>query len=261
MGTTLDHDGSVALVRRRGAFATIPAAAARPLTAAAAGRLPARRGLGCRASRRAGRVGPGNAGIGRMVGNRPRRHLYWMPAATANIPAQGMPNDGILPPLAHDQSRQPTGPPPPRGEMLMNRWLKSLPQGKSFSPLALRTGRAATLLLAAVVLTTLPCGGEEHFGYTDTPMLPNSKWRVHDKMRPQPPMVAPGRRVRRPARRRHHPLRRQGPFAMGGRQSAGIENGVIDISRDRRALHPRGTSAIANSTSNGPRPPRPTAGR
>ncbi len=29
-------------------------------------------------------------------------------------------------------------------------------------------------------------------GYTDTPFLPNSPWRVHDRARPQPPVVAPG---------------------------------------------------------------------
>ncbi len=30
-------------------------------------------------------------------------------------------------------------------------------------------------------------------GYEDTPFLPGQKWRVHDKNRPQPPVVAPGR--------------------------------------------------------------------
>jgi len=29
-------------------------------------------------------------------------------------------------------------------------------------------------------------------GYTDTPMLPNSKWRVHDANRPRPKVVTPG---------------------------------------------------------------------
>src|SRR5688572_24996778 len=29
-------------------------------------------------------------------------------------------------------------------------------------------------------------------GYDDTPMLPNSQWRVHDSKRPQPPVVTPG---------------------------------------------------------------------
>ena len=30
-------------------------------------------------------------------------------------------------------------------------------------------------------------------GYTDTPFIPGSKWRVHDARRPQPPVVKPGR--------------------------------------------------------------------
>jgi hypothetical protein len=29
-------------------------------------------------------------------------------------------------------------------------------------------------------------------GYTDTPLIPGSRWRVHDPERPQPPVVAPG---------------------------------------------------------------------
>jgi len=33
---------------------------------------------------------------------------------------------------------------------------------------------------------------EDSPGYTDTPFLPGSKWRVHDKERPQPIKVAPG---------------------------------------------------------------------
>ena len=31
-----------------------------------------------------------------------------------------------------------------------------------------------------------------HIGYDDTPMLPDSKWRVHDGTRPQPKIVTPG---------------------------------------------------------------------
>jgi len=33
---------------------------------------------------------------------------------------------------------------------------------------------------------------DEKPGYTDTPMLPDSEWRVHDRERPQPPSVTPG---------------------------------------------------------------------
>jgi hypothetical protein len=37
-----------------------------------------------------------------------------------------------------------------------------------------------------------PSRAEDGLGYTDTPRLPNSPWRVHDRNRPQPPMVDPG---------------------------------------------------------------------
>jgi hypothetical protein len=30
------------------------------------------------------------------------------------------------------------------------------------------------------------------YGYDDTPFLPNTKWRVHDSNRPQPPVIWPG---------------------------------------------------------------------
>ena len=30
------------------------------------------------------------------------------------------------------------------------------------------------------------------YGYTDTPVLPGQKWRVHDAARPHPPVVVPG---------------------------------------------------------------------
>ena len=33
---------------------------------------------------------------------------------------------------------------------------------------------------------------KEGYGYDDTPLLPNSPWRVHDRKRPQPAMVDPG---------------------------------------------------------------------
>ena len=49
------------------------------------------------------------------------------------------------------------------------------------------------ILLAIICLTfALPAFAEEKPGYDDTPMLPDSQWRVHDKNRPQAPVVEPG---------------------------------------------------------------------
>jgi len=54
-----------------------------------------------------------------------------------------------------------------------------------------RSPRRATLALAlaAVAFATPPQGAP---GYTDTPLLPDGKWCVHDSRRPQPRVVAPG---------------------------------------------------------------------
>jgi hypothetical protein len=50
------------------------------------------------------------------------------------------------------------------------------------------------LVLAAVALPLAwQLLAAEPFGYKDTPFLPGSQWRVHDRDRPQPPMVTPGR--------------------------------------------------------------------
>ena len=46
---------------------------------------------------------------------------------------------------------------------------------------------------ASIILFIAELGfGEDGLGYTDTPMLPHSQWRVHDRQRPQPAMVEPG---------------------------------------------------------------------
>jgi hypothetical protein len=56
---------------------------------------------------------------------------------------------------------------------------------------------AASIMLSAIGATMLvgvPRGrAAEGPGYDDTPRLPNSPWRVHDRHRPQPPMVQPGK--------------------------------------------------------------------
>lgn len=46
-----------------------------------------------------------------------------------------------------------------------------------------------TLLLTALLASAAAAGD---LGYTDTPFIPGSKWRVHDSARPQPQIVTPG---------------------------------------------------------------------
>ena len=57
-----------------------------------------------------------------------------------------------------------------------------------------------TLLAIGAVawFISVAAGGEpkdEWLGYDDTPFLPHSQWRVHDRRRPQPPMVEPGQAI------------------------------------------------------------------
>jgi len=56
----------------------------------------------------------------------------------------------------------------------------------------MRTERATILLAAALLLA---CAAQEShrgdLGYTDTPMLPNLPWHVHDPARPHPRVVTP----------------------------------------------------------------------
>jgi hypothetical protein len=63
----------------------------------------------------------------------------------------------------------------------------------------LTSRRTIVGVLIAVVLAACPLAagaekgkGDEAPGYDDTPFLPNSPWRVHDRKRPQPVLVAPG---------------------------------------------------------------------
>ena len=56
-------------------------------------------------------------------------------------------------------------------------------------------------LFLAAALAALAFSIQDHggVGYDDTPYLPGSEWRVHDKLRPVPPVVTPGAFVSQPA--------------------------------------------------------------
>ena len=55
--------------------------------------------------------------------------------------------------------------------------------------------RGICLALLTVCATATPAfaaGSEQIDGFRDTPMLPGTKWHLHDPDRPQPPVVGPG---------------------------------------------------------------------
>ena len=52
------------------------------------------------------------------------------------------------------------------------------------------------VVLVVLLFVASMCRGAEdsNLGFTDTPFLPNSPWRVHDRNRPHPPVIEPGPR-------------------------------------------------------------------
>ena len=48
------------------------------------------------------------------------------------------------------------------------------------------------IALGAARISAQTTNNEVIDGFRDTPLLPGSKWRVHDPDRPQPPVVNPG---------------------------------------------------------------------
>ncbi len=55
--------------------------------------------------------------------------------------------------------------------------------------------RTALVVLAAAVALQVETRQKKKIGYTDTPVLPGRRWRVHDPDRPQAPAVDPGEGV------------------------------------------------------------------
>lgn len=47
-------------------------------------------------------------------------------------------------------------------------------------------------VLAGFLAAQEPAAAKKGIGYSDTPLLPNSKWHVHDSARPQPRVITPG---------------------------------------------------------------------
>jgi hypothetical protein len=87
-----------------------------------------------------------------------------------------------------------------------------------------------TAFLMAVAWLSAPSAmAAEGFGYDDTPFLPNSQWRVHDRKRPQPPMVAPGKEPGAPPADAIVLFDGKDLSQWDGGDPKGIEDGVINI--------------------------------
>jgi hypothetical protein len=56
----------------------------------------------------------------------------------------------------------------------------------------LRSNTAGVLLMVVFLSAVCRGAGQDDLGFDDTPFLPNSPWRVHDRSRPQPPVLEPG---------------------------------------------------------------------
>ena len=99
-------------------------------------------------------------------------------------------------------------------------------------------------------------------GYTDTPTIPGSKWRVHDDARPRPPVITPGtcstrtNRVSRlpmPSCFLMGPISMRGPRSRANRPNGRSRTGIWKWLPARATSTPNSSSATASSTSNSPR--------
>ena len=52
--------------------------------------------------------------------------------------------------------------------------------------------KALTALLASATAVLALNAQEDKLGYQDTPVIPGTRWHVHDGLRPQPRVVTPG---------------------------------------------------------------------
>jgi hypothetical protein len=96
-------------------------------------------------------------------------------------------------------------------------------------------GRAATVVLALIALAALlpaaPTATDDGLGYSDTPFLPHSPWRVHDRRRPQPPSVTPSDAPGGPPSDAIVLFDGKDLSQWQGGNPAGVEQGAIDISK------------------------------
>jgi len=95
------------------------------------------------------------------------------------------------------------------------------------------------LLLRSLVLSgflvTTGVWAEDKPGYTDTPQLPNSPWRVHDRERPQPPTVASGATASAPPADAVVLFNGRDLSAWEGVDAKGLEDGCFNILKTGQA--------------------------
>jgi len=84
--------------------------------------------------------------------------------------------------------------------------------------------------IISAMLGSLPSGrAAEGPGYDDTPRLPNSPWLVHDRRRPQPPMVEAGKKPGAPPADATVLFDGKDLSQWQGGNPSGVENGCINI--------------------------------
>jgi hypothetical protein len=94
-----------------------------------------------------------------------------------------------------------------------------------------RTNLSILFALAIIICTSMPSvsSAQEKPGYDDTPFLPDSPWRVHDKERPQAPVVVPGEEPGAPPEDAVILFDGTDLSAWASGNEDGIEDGAINI--------------------------------
>jgi hypothetical protein len=101
---------------------------------------------------------------------------------------------------------------------------------RSMQSLAVMAAALMTVALIAPVGTAAePKPSHEGIGYDDTPFLPNSPWRVHDRKRPQPKLVEPGQEPGAPPADAIVLFDGKDLSKWEGGSEKGIEDGCINI--------------------------------